>query len=106
MITEESMENLVRKINCFKKGEKITLVLENIFKEEILLKATYMGEIKPFGFTSADGGSWGLFQTGSTTIKCYNILIKFYKKKNNQYITLGHSVKDIVKGWDINRDEI
>lgn len=92
------MKELVKKIKAFESGDKITLITKNLFGEVTEVKATYRGNLKPYGYINKTSGSWALYPGHGFDIKCYKINIKPYRCAITRTISL-FDVVDIKKGW-------
>lgn len=93
--------SLLDKFKEIEKGTKITLEVESFFGQNVKTKATYMGEIKQDGYMCKNYGSWSCYNSGNTTIPCYKVLVRPYKKKGLCWMKLCMDIKTMELGWDL-----
>ncbi|WP_373205227.1 hypothetical protein [Clostridium tertium] len=95
---DEVVEELLEKLKKFKIGDRITLVMENLFGGVIEARATYKGNLKPYGYISESSGGWSLYSCEVYDIQCYKFNIIPYRCVHPRMINL-FDVKDVRKGW-------
>ncbi|WP_040437002.1 hypothetical protein [Clostridium sartagoforme] len=92
------VEKLLEKLRELEIGDRITLVMENFFGGTIETRATYKGNLKPYGYISENSGGWALYPCEAYNIQCYKFNIIPYRCIHPRMISL-FDVKDVRKGW-------
>lgn len=95
---EEKIKKLISKIETFKKGDKITLVAEDIFGDRYYTNVTFVGKLKKYGYISETVGGWALSKCDTYNVQSYTMLIKYYRCSRNTTISLSNII-DIIPGW-------
>lgn len=90
---------LLDKFKEIPKDTKITLEVESFLGQDVKSKATYMGEIQQDGYTDEHFGSWSCYNMRYTSIPCYKVLVRPYRKQNSYWMKLHMDIKSVKLGW-------